>query len=469
MPQFKTSTGRVNVGDWGYQLQADGGLKPGVLAKEAHDMIVMDFSKFGAGDERFSAPQIAKVKDGSGGRSLAVSYMSIGEASEFRDHWDPDWTQNGKADSPLTNLAPDWLGPTNPDWPESRKVRYWDEGWQSHIFNDAKTGWLDQIVKQGFDAAYLDIVDAYYYWAQEVPNAQREASDPAKGDEFDAAKRMIDFIVEMTAHARETNPDFFVILQNGEFILDALEGAAKARKAALLDAIGGIAVEDLYFRGGKDENNKLKPDQDRIDVLQRDFLKNGIPVFVVDYVNRVSKVDKFEKLAIGDGFIPYAAPDRALDVMGDTLGGGRAGAGNDLLTGNNRSNTFNGRGGDDLIDGFGGRDVLKGGDGSDWIYGSAGADKITGGKGKDYLFGGPGNDIFKFAPRQGRNEVLDFGTGVDKLDLSKFGFANKAQALSQFYEIGGKHNDVAGFEHQGSVIVVHGRDLDEVKAADLII
>lgn len=284
MVKFKTSTGYVTVDNWGYQLQGSNGhpLNSATLASATHDLIVIDASHDGTDANRFTRDEITRIKDGTGGRSVVVSYISIGEASDFRDYWNTDWTTTGKASGRLTSAAPDWLGPLNPDWPESRKVRYWDQDWQDIMFNDAKTGDVDAIVKAGFDAAYLDIVDAYYFWGVEVAANQYQAGDPK--NEKQAAQRMVDFVVEMTAHARETNDDFFVIPQNGAWIIDAL-GTDAARKAAYLDAIGGIGIEDLYFRGNADENNALRPDEETIAVLKRDFLDKGIPVFVVDYIS----------------------------------------------------------------------------------------------------------------------------------------------------------------------------------------
>ncbi|MCB9993632.1 MAG: endo alpha-1,4 polygalactosaminidase [Hyphomicrobiaceae bacterium] len=469
MPVFQTSTGPVNVGNWGYMLQQPGGLSANNLARKPHDMVVMDYSRDGTGATAFSPAKVDQIKDGPGGRSLAVSYLSIGEASEFRDYWDAGWTSNGKATGTPTGAAPDWLGPVNPDWPESRKVRYWDPDWQDIVFNNAKTGWLDKIVSQGFDAAYLDIVDAYYYWAVEAPNAARHAGDPARNDEQDAAQRMIDFIVAMTAHARETNPDFFVILQNGEFIIDALNGADPTRKAALLDAVGAIAVEDTYFRGGRNENNKLHPDTDKIHVLQHDFLDNGIPVFVVDYVNDPSKVQKFEQLAIGDGFIPYAAPTRDLDAMGAQLGGGRPSNQNDLLTGNNRANHIDAKGGNDIVEGFAGNDHLKGGAGNDDLYGDRGRDVLAGGQGRDDLTGGANADRFVFGPDGNRDRIFDFQNGIDLLDLRAFHFGSKAAALKHLYEVGGASNQVVGFDAHGTIIIIHGADLADIGRADILI
>lgn len=304
----------ATASNWGYQLQGRNGnpLDVDALAAHPHDMLVIDPSRNGTNAGRFSEVEVAEMK---GDRSVLSAYVSIGEANDFRDYWDKDWTTTGKADGRLTDAAPDWLGPINPDWPEGRKVRYWEDGWQDVIFNDDGTGELDNIVNMGFDAAYLDIVDGYYFWGAEIKNAQREPGDPR--NEKQAAQLMVDFAVEMAEHARETNPDFFLIPQNGAWIIDALKGGKPdtARIEAYYDVIGGIGVEDLYFGGGKEENNKFRPDEQTVRVLQRDFVDQGIPVYVTDYITGDRRIEKFEKAAIEDGFIPYAAPDRDLDRM----------------------------------------------------------------------------------------------------------------------------------------------------------
>lgn len=308
--------------DWGYQLQGRNGRKLDVesLASAPHEMLVIDPTRDGTNATRFSRADVAEIK---GDRDVLAAYVSIGEAADFRDYWDKDWTTTGKARGKLTEDAPDWLGPVNPDWPESRKVRYWDDDWQDIIFNDRHNGELDKIVKKGFDAAYLDIVDAYYFWGAEVKNGQREPGDPK--NEKQAAQRMVDFAVDMAEHARETNPDFFLIPQNGAWIIDALKNGRtdRDRIEAYREVIGAIAIEDLYFRGGnKQENNRFRPDEDTIAVLQRDFVNKGIPVYVVDYITGDRRIAKFEREAIEDGFIPYAAPDRDLDRLGPQHDGG---------------------------------------------------------------------------------------------------------------------------------------------------
>lgn len=453
MPLFSTSTGPVTVSNWGYQLQGAGGLDAAALAEVNHDLIVMDFSRDGTGRHRFTADEIAEIKDGPGGRSVAAAYLSIGEASEFRDHWNSAWTNTGRASGALTDEAPDWLGPTNPDWPESRKVRFWDDAWQDNLFNEEGTGWLDQIVSQGFDAAYLDIVDAYYYWAVEVPNRLRQPGDPERNDERDAAERMIDFIVEMSAHARQTNPDFFMILQNGAFIIDALEGSDPFRQAALLDAIGAIAVEDTYFTGNRDENNQLNPDDETISILQDDFLDNDIPVFAVDYLSNAGRVDRFHESAISDGFIPFAANDRDLNDMSPVLLSNSASMQSDYLTGQGGRDIIRARGGNDVAEGLGGNDRILGGAGQDRVLGGTGQDHLSGNRGRDSLYGGQGNDRlvggaghdqltggagsdrFVFSTGAGRDRIMDFQDDVDSLVLNDalWGGAKEAAEVLRDY------------------------------------
>ncbi|QDV76633.1 MJ1477/TM1410 family putative glycoside hydrolase [Botrimarina mediterranea] len=320
---LETKDGPVSVRTWGYQLQRH---EPVAIAAAPHDLMVVDFARHGDEASKFTSDEVAEMQRRvDGGRRVVVAYLSIGEASEFRAHWRREWTRSGRARGALTGAAPAWLGPVNPDWPESRKVRYWDPAWQVIVFNDARNGWLDQIVAQGFDGAYLDIVDAYYFWGAKAKQRDRRDGDPI--DQQDAARRMAAFVVSFTAHARQVNPKFFVIPQNGEFLLNDLRHGKHPQPddaqlaGDYLDTMGAIAIEDTYYRGDEDENNALATDDDKVEVLKSDFLKEGKVVLAVDYVNDGELVVDFCRRARADGFIPYAAPTRGLDRLGPPGGG----------------------------------------------------------------------------------------------------------------------------------------------------
>lgn len=478
MPAFQTSHGVISVSNWAYELQGLNGapLNAAALAAAAHDFVVMDSSRDGTNAGAFTPAEIAAIQNKPGGGAVAASYISIGEASDFRDYWNAAWTNNGHANGTQTGLAPDWLGPVNPDWPEGCKVRYWDANWQSIIFNDSHTGDLDRIVTQGFDAAYLDIVDAYYFWAVEATAAQRDPGDPAT--ELDAAQRMIDFIVAMTAHARETNPDFFVILQSAPFIIDALGNADPVRKAALLNSVGAVAVEDIYLRNGSaDENNGLQPDAAAIAVLQRDFLANGKPVFAVDYVNDFQLMGSFLERSIANGFIPTVAPDRDLDRLSPPLTdpAGVTETAN-LVAGTSAANVVHAKGGNDWVFGFrgadhlfgeDGNDTLSGGKNADHLYGGAGNDRLLGDGARDVLHGGAGRDTFEFNDRSesgrassSRDHVADFRHGSDRIDVRTIDANVTAAGNQSFHWIGNADfNGVAGELHDrkaGPNLIVEG-------------
>jgi Ca2+-binding RTX toxin-like protein len=78
-----------------------------------------------------------------------------------------------------------------------------------------------------------------------------------------------------------------------------------------------------------------------------------------------------------------------------------AGAGNDLIYGNQ---------GDDLIDG---------GADDDLLYGGQGADRLTGGEGDDTLFGGQGGDVFVYrSVDDDRDVIQDFDIAADQILLA---------------------------------------------------
>ena len=102
------------------------------------------------------------------------------------------------------------------------------------------------------------------------------------------------------------------------------------------------------------------------------------------------------------------------------------GTGNALansLTGNGGANTLDGASGDDFVQGLGGNDSLIGQAGNDRLEGGDGTDLLIGGAGRDTLVGGAGGDRFDFditgdsAVGSG-DQILDFVSGLDKIDLS---------------------------------------------------
>jgi cysteinyl-tRNA synthetase len=84
---------------------------------------------------------------------LVIAYLSIGEAEDYRYYWKPVWKTN----------PPSWLKAEDPNWEGNYVVAYWEKDWQNIIFGNSNA-YLDKIIKDGFDGAYLDIIDAFEYF-----------------------------------------------------------------------------------------------------------------------------------------------------------------------------------------------------------------------------------------------------------------------------------------------------------------
>ena len=125
--------------------------------------------------------------------------------------------------------------------------------------------------------------------------------------------------------------------------------------------------------------------------------------------------------------------DRLLGGSGDDRLHG--GSGDDLLLGGSGHDRLLGNAGRDVLKGGPGEDVLKGGagadrlhgrddadrlfggGGADRLWGGGGDDRLDGGGGRDTLTGGSGRDVFAFADGSGDDRVLDFVAGRDRLEI----------------------------------------------------
>jgi len=88
-----------------------------------------------------------------------------------------------------------------------------------------------------------------------------------------------------------------------------------------------------------------------------------------------------------------------------------------LLSGTDKKDGLDGKGGDDEIHGLGAPDTIEGGDGNDVIYGGPGRDQIKDGNGEDVLYGGAGNDFFilESGPfEDGQRDKVYCGPGKDQ-------------------------------------------------------
>ncbi|UCH13563.1 MAG: endo alpha-1,4 polygalactosaminidase, partial [Bacteroidales bacterium] len=121
------------------------------LSETNYDVLLIDYF---FNEEEFTTADIDTLKTKiNGGKRLVISYMSIGEAEDYRYYWQNEWNSN----------PPAWLAGENPDWEGNYKVRYWQKEWQNVIYG-SESSYIYKIISKGFDGVYLDIIDAFEYF-----------------------------------------------------------------------------------------------------------------------------------------------------------------------------------------------------------------------------------------------------------------------------------------------------------------
>jgi cysteinyl-tRNA synthetase, unknown class len=265
------------VRNWGYWLSSFE--LSGVVAAP-HDLMVIDseISANRAFEREHTPSEVARMKrrpDGS--PRILLAYLSIGEAERYRPYWRQAWYD--------PSTKPAWLGQENRRWAGNFAVQYWNPEWQQIIFGTPES-YLDRVLAQGFDGVYLDRADAFFEWQKSRLSARAD---------------MASFIARLSDHARARNPQFLVVLQNTEELLD---------EGPVLDAIDGIAKEDLLY-GVRRAEEANKPDDViwSVQLLQM-AQRAGGKVLVVEYLKDPAKMASAAARILEEGFVPYFAPRR---------------------------------------------------------------------------------------------------------------------------------------------------------------
>ncbi len=275
---------RINaVRSWGYQLQA---LRLEEALASPYDLLVVDATKGHAAGRHFERGEVEQLKrkpDGS--RRLVLSYLSVGEAEDYRpDYFTPEY---------MTEDAPDWLGHENPQWKGNRVINPCHAGWQAtilgdengrNVYNSIDPSPLYRLIELGFDGIYLDRVDVYREVTKQCPDSRR---------------RMVDFIARLGAHARKRAPNFIVVLQNAEELV---------REPTMLHTIDAVAKEDLFYGADYSQNlNSAGMIEEAVGHLQA-AKAAGRPVLVIDYVLSPARKADAKRRIEQQGFIPYIGP-----------------------------------------------------------------------------------------------------------------------------------------------------------------
>jgi cysteinyl-tRNA synthetase len=266
---------------WAFQLKNLGPDQQARIAASPYDLVVIDSERFPQEQEiPLTREEVERMKvkpDGS--RRLVIAYFSVGEAESYRYYWKPEWKKH----------KPSWVGKENKQWPENFLVQYWQPGWQNIVFGSPES-FADRVINSGFDGFYIDRVDAYYYF----------------GDTKEKRDKMASFIEKLAKYIRSKKSDAVILAQNAEELLD---------RPDYLDAIDGVAKEDLIY--GISHTEKLNP-RDDIDYssgLLKGAHDKGKAIFVIEYLANAANIASAKKRIVDQlGFVLYVGPRGLFEI-----------------------------------------------------------------------------------------------------------------------------------------------------------
>jgi len=120
------------------------------IAETNYDLIIMDlyFNEF-----QLSKLEVERLKTkANGGKRLVIAYMNVGSAENFRYYWKDNWGLH----------HPLWLKRRYSGYKDEFWVKFWISEWQEIIYGNPNS-YTSRILDSGFDGAYLDNVEAYYF------------------------------------------------------------------------------------------------------------------------------------------------------------------------------------------------------------------------------------------------------------------------------------------------------------------
>lgn len=250
---------------WGIQLQGYEGNQSLTKIKDSKaDLWVMDYMVDG---KELTSTQVGILRNR---HKKMISYMSIGEAEEYRFYY--------------PTMPKDLVGPSNPDFPNNFTVNYWDPRWQE-IFLSRKDGYLKRIMDAGFNGVFMDIIDAF----ERFPDKDQKA------------EQMADFIIRISEEAKARDKNFIIILQNGLHIRRHLKNPKR-----LLPAIDGVNAESGFFYGNKDIDNPYSVNLSLLEDVKF-YQDHGKFVLSLEYLRSATLIDQYFSFSKIHGLIPVAA------------------------------------------------------------------------------------------------------------------------------------------------------------------
>ena len=262
------------------------------IKKSPSKYIIMDYSADGSKAREFKRKQIEDLRNSLPGKRVVLSYISIGEAEDYRFYWNKNWKPD--PDYPNWKGSPKFMGPENPNWIGNYVIDYRAPQWQKIIFS-----YIDKIIDQGFDGIYMDRIDTYWT-LKEIPYNIK-----------DARSSMIEFVIAISKYAKKKKPGFKIIAQNAEELVVKEDGVTPNDR--YIDAIDGIGKESAFYWDNRRRSEyKINRTVNYLDKVK----EKGKLVFTLDYpdLNNDREIKWIYQKARLNGYLEYIGP-RNLDRM----------------------------------------------------------------------------------------------------------------------------------------------------------
>ncbi len=245
-----------------------------VLSKLDQNILITDYSFDGSKAQKWSSQQIRKLKFSHGRPKIVLAYISIGEAETYRSYWRKKWN--------IKKTRPNFILEENPNWEGNFKVKYWNPTWQSIVMEI-----VHEIIEQGFDGVFLDIVDGFEYFEFEAKTGEYIDGKINSETKKSYRKDMVAWVNKISELSRFRKPGFYILPQNGTQLLES---------SIYSKSISGIVIEDLWTDG------KKKQPKDSIN-YKSSFLRKAkrskLPVFVIEYCRESKLKDSVIQWARG--------------------------------------------------------------------------------------------------------------------------------------------------------------------------
>jgi len=126
---------------------------------------------------------------------------------------------------------------------------------------------------------------------------------------------MRDFVMEISAYAKEHHPGFAIVPQNGEALMTCNGTLQGVPQEDYLKAIDGQGREDLFY--GYDNDDEATPEGETALMLEMLELgkAHGVRPLVIDYCATPSKIDDSYRKNEALGFLSFAAERRGVDRL----------------------------------------------------------------------------------------------------------------------------------------------------------